>query len=134
MFLSERLITDNVLVAFELMHYLEHKKDGREGFVTIKLDMSKVYDRVEWDFIKQVVEKIGFHEKWIKLIMHCITFVSYSILVNGVAYGSIIPTRGLRQGDPITPYIFLLCAYGFSSLINDAARNHRISGVSICRG
>ena len=92
MFLSERLITDNVLVAFELMHYLEHKKDGREGFVTIKLDMSKVYDRVEWDFIKQVMEKIGFHEKWIKLIMHCITFVSYSILVNGVAYGSIIPT------------------------------------------
>ena len=134
MFLSERLITDNVLVAFELMHYLEHKKDGREGFVTIKLDMSKVYDRVEWDFIKQVVEKIGFHEKWIKLIMHCITFVSYSILVNGVAYGSIIPTRGLRQGDPITPYIFLLYVEYFSYIINDATRNQRISGVSICRG
>ena len=63
MFLSERLITDNVLVAFELMHYLEHKKDGREGFVTIKLDMSKVYDRVEWDFIKLVMIKMGFHEK-----------------------------------------------------------------------
>ena len=116
------------------MHYLEHKKEGREGFVAIKLDMSKAYDRVEWGFIKQVMEKMGFHEKWINLIMHCITTVSYSILVNGVAYGSIIPTRGLRQGDPISPYIFLLCIDGFSSLINNATMNQRISGVSICRG
>ena len=116
------------------MHYLEHKKQGREGFVAIKLDKSKTYDRVEWGFIKQVMEKMGFHEKWVNLIMHCVTTVSYSILINGVAYSSIIPTRGLRQGDPISPYIFLLCADGFSSLINNAARNQRISGVSICRG
>ena len=130
MFLSGRLITDNVLVTFELMHYLEHKKEGREGFVAIKLDMSKTYDRVEWGFIKQVMEKMGFHEKWVNLIMHCITTVSYSILINGVAYGSIIPIRGLHQGDPISPYIFLLCTYGFSSLINNAARNQKISGRS----
>ena len=116
------------------MHYLEHQKEGREGFVAIKLDMSKTYDRVEWGFIKQVMEKMGFHDKWIKLIMHCITSVSYSIFVNGVAYGSIIPTRGLREGGPISPYIFLLCADGFSSLINDVAKNQRISGVSICKG
>ena len=77
---------------------------------------------------------MSFHEKWINLIMHCITTISYFVLINGVAYGSIIPTRGLRQGDIVSPYIFLLCAYGFSSLINDAARNQRISGVSICKG
>ena len=77
---------------------------------------------------------MGFHEKWIELIMNCITSVSYSILVNGGAYGSITPTRGLRQGDPISPYIFLLCADAFSSLINNAALNQKISGVSICRG
>ena len=60
--------------------------------------------------------------------MHCITSVSYSILVNGVAHGNIIPTR------LISPYIFLLCADGFSSLIHDTAKNHKISGVSICKG
>ena len=84
---------------------------------------------MEWGFIKLVMVKMGFHEKWVELIMHCITSVSYSILVNEVAYGNITP-----DGDPISPYIFLLCADGFSSLINDATRNHRISGVSICRG
>ena len=66
--------------------------------------------------------------------MHCITSVSYSILVNGAAYGNITPMRDLRQGDPISPYIFLLYADGFSSLIHDAAKNHKISGVSICKG
>ena len=103
-----KITLTNVLVAFEFMHYLEQKKDGREGVMAIKLDMNKAYGKMEWGFIKQVMEKIGFHEKWIKLIMHCITFVSYSILVNSVAYGCIIPMRDLHQGDPISPYIFLL--------------------------
>ena len=69
-----------MLVAFEFMHYLEHKKEGKEGCVAIKLDMSKAYDRVEWGFIKQVMENMGFHEKWIELIMHCITSVSWCFL------------------------------------------------------
>ena len=66
--------------------------------------------------------------------MHCITTISYSILINGIAYSNIIPTRGLLEGDPISPYIFLLCVDGFSFLISNAARNQKISGVSICRG
>ena len=60
-FLSGRLIIDNVLIAFELMHYLEHKKEGINGFAVIKLDMSKAYDRLEWGFIKLVMIKMGFH-------------------------------------------------------------------------
>ena len=133
-FLFGRLIIDNVLVVFELMHYLEHKKEGKDGFAAIKLDMSKSYDRLEGGFIKLVMIKMGFHEKWVELVMHCINSVSYSILVNGAAYGNITPTRDLRQGDPISPYIFLLCADGFSSFIHDAAKNHKISEVSICKG
>ena len=77
---------------------------------------------------------MGFHEKWINLIMHCITTATYSILVNRVAHGCIVPTRGLCQGDPFSPYLFFLCADSFSSLINDAAKNKMLNGVSICRG
>lgn len=67
------------------------------------------------------MEQMGFHEKWISLIMHCITIVSYSMIINGVVYGCIYPTRGLCQGDPLFSYLFLLYADDFSSLINDAA-------------
>ena len=68
-------------------------------------------------FIEKVMERMGFHEKLISMIMQCISTVSYSILINGVAYGCIKPTRGIRQGDPLSPYLFLLCAEGFSSMI-----------------
>ena len=84
-FLHERLITDNVLDAFELMHYLDHKRDGKDNYMAVKLDMSKAYDRVEWGFIEKVMERLGFHEKWINTIMSCITTVTYSVLINGVA-------------------------------------------------
>ena len=80
------------------------------------------------------MERMGFHERWIGLVMHCISTVFYSILINGVAYESIIPTRGLHQGDPLSSYLFLLCVDGLSSLINNAARNQLLSGISMCRG
>ena len=94
-FLLERLIIDNVLVAFELVHYLEHKKKGKENFMAVKLDMGKAYDHMEWSFIEKVMEKMGFHEKWIQLIMQCITTFSYSVIINEAVHGCIFPTRGL---------------------------------------
>ena len=66
--------------------------------------------------------------------MNCITSVSYSILINGIAYGNIKPTRGIRQGDPRSPSLFLLCAEGLSALIHEAARNQNLTGISIACG
>ena len=99
----------------------------------VKLDVSKVYDRVEWSFLEKMMKKMGFDDKWINLIMKCISTISYAVLINRETHGCITPTRGLCQGDPISPYLFLLCSESFTKLIMVAARNNKLS-ISICRG
>ena len=66
------------------------------GFVALKLDISKAYDRVEWRFMEKVLVKMGFCDIWVKLMMECITTATYSILINGEPHGHIVPSRGLR--------------------------------------
>lgn len=77
--------------------------------------------------------KMGFHEKWISLMMMCVTMVSYFVLTNGEPRGRIIPSKGIRQGDPIFPYMFLLCAEGLSVMLRKEENDGRIRGVSVCR-
>ena len=77
------------------------------------------------------MEKLGFCSKWVSLIVQCITSVSYSVLINGAAYGNITSFRGLRQGGPLSLGLFLLCAEGLSAIIHEEARNHLLTGISI---
>lgn len=79
------------------------------------------------------MRKLGFSEKMVSLIMSCLNSVSYAMLLNGLLVGNIKPSRGLRQGDPLLPYLFLLCAMGLQDLLKKAESNGDIRGVSICR-
>ena len=105
-FTKSRLISDNILVAFESFHNIQ-KHTGKDDFMAIKLDMSKAYNRVERPYLEAMIRKMGFTEQWIRLIMLCISIVSYSILVNGKPKGMIHPSRGIRQGDPLSLFLFL---------------------------
>ena len=91
-FVLGRLITDNILIAFETLHHMNSTKIGRDGAMALKLDMSKAYDRVEWVFLEKIMGKMVFHNKFIGLIMSCISLVSYSLLVNGEPHGFIKPS------------------------------------------
>ena len=133
-FVHGRLITDNVLVAFETMQHISQKKGGKVGEMTLKLDMSKAYDRVEWVWLEKVMEKLVFANQMRDLIMRYVFTVTYSIKINGTPRGHIIPSRAIRQGDPLSPYLFLLCAEGLYALIQSAVDKGQIEGVKICRG
>ena len=121
------------MVAFELMHTLKMKSNGEKGWLALKLDMSKAYDRVEWCFVEAMMHRLGFPVSWINLVMKCITTARFSCLINGVPYGDVVPQRGLRQGCPLSPYIFLLCAQGLSALFQQAERVALIQGLSCSR-
>ena len=85
--------------------------------MALKLDMSKAYDHVEWAFLEKIMRKLGFNEKWVTLMMLCVSTVSYSILINGAPNGYIRPTRSIRHGDPICPFLFLICLEGLHGLL-----------------
>ncbi|KAL0430714.1 UNVERIFIED_CONTAM: hypothetical protein Sradi_0697400 [Sesamum radiatum] len=97
-FIPSSLITDNIFLAFELNHYLHTKTWGTKGHTVIKLDISKTYDKVEWGFLERMLTRLGFDFKFVRFVMSCVNIVSYSFLLNGCEFGSLTPTRGLRQG------------------------------------
>lgn len=132
-FVPGRQIRNNVFVAFEMMHYINMRKKGKKGLMTIKLGMSKEYDGVQWRHLEEMMRKMGFGERWIQLTMMCVKAISYSVLINGEPKGKIFLIKGLHQGDPISPYLFLLCAKGLSAMLQRETRLGRINGVSVCR-
>lgn len=132
-FIPGRVITDNTSIAQELTHFVRNKKMGSDCYAYIKLDMSKAFDHIRWDFSETVLHLYGFPHKWILLIMQCVSTVSYSVLVNGSYTPFFHPTQGLHQGDPLSPYLFVLCVDILSSML-DSAKNHGfIEGIKVSR-
>lgn len=127
-FIPGREIADNIILVSEMIHSMH--KEKRRG-MAIKLDVSKAYDRVIWNFLLQVLVCMGFNSKWIECIKFCISSVSFSILVNGSVCGFFDATNGLRQGDPLSPSLFVLMAEVLGSRIKRICRLGRWKGIYV---
>jgi len=92
------------MVAFEVIHFMKMDTRGNDKFVSIKLDISKAYNRMDWEYLKEVMIKMGFNQKWLQWMVMCIESVNYNVLVNGEHVGPVIPECGLRQVDPLSLY------------------------------
>ncbi|KAL9679339.1 hypothetical protein QQ045_017197 [Rhodiola kirilowii] len=133
-FVPNRLITDNLLVSHEIIHYVKGvTADRRRVYGSLKLDIAKAYDTVDWAFLQNVLLKLGFTEVWVLRVMQIVTSVSYSIKVNDRYTDVVVPQRGIRQGDPLSPYLFILCTEYFTALLNKYKGLGLIEGIKICR-
>ena len=129
-FVPNRNIAKNILLAQEVVHSFSTTKK-KKGFVGLKLDFQKAYDRLEWPFLIQVLTIFGFHQKFIHLIYQCISTVSFTLLLNGGKGPRIMPSRGLRQGDPLSPYLFIIRSKVLARMINRNSAQKQINGIKI---
>lgn len=118
-FVPGRRGVDNTIIIQELIHSIGRSK-GKKGYMAIKIDLEKAYDKIEeWGFIRDMLARFNFPSNLSDPIMSCISSVSTSLLFNGGKLELFFPSRGIRQGDPLSPYLFILCMEFLGALIED---------------
>ena len=118
-FMLGRRMRDNIILVQEVIRTLKSRLD-RNGNVAIKLDLEKVYDRLKWSFIKETLEFFQLPPTFIALIMNMISSTQFHILWNKTPLLEVVPIRGVRLGDPLSPYLFILCLEGLSIKLEEA--------------
>lgn len=132
-FVPRRVIHDNYVIAAELFHAMGHKS-GHGGRMVVKADMENAYDRVEWSIRLQILENSGFNSKWISWIKICLSTSRFSAILNEAPSGDFSPSRGLRQSDPISPFLFIMCSEVLSRLLLKSKSDGQLRGIKVGRG
>jgi hypothetical protein len=132
-FIPGRLITDNVLIAFECLHAIKHGSRACKRFGAYKLDLTKACDRVDWGFLEKAMRRLGFQSSWIRWTMECVTTVWYSVRLNNVSLEPFCLSRGLHQGDPLSPYLFLFVPDELSKLLQHEVDRGAVKELYVSR-
>lgn len=113
-FIKGRQTVDDIIVAQEAIHSLKNSK--HKGMM-IKLDLAKAYDRLSWEYLQKILKSYGFDDRWIDWVMSMITMPIMSILLNRTPIEAFNPSKGFRQGDPLSPFLFILVVDGLGRMI-----------------
>lgn len=122
------------MVIHEILHFLNQQNDGDEDCIAMKLDMAKAYDCVEWSFLLDMMRALGFPHDFCNRIEVCITAVTYIVLINGSSTGFIQPKRGLRQGDPMSHFLFLICVEGLLAMLRSREERGPLHRMRVMAG
>ena len=117
-FVPGRKGIDNAIIVQEVLHTISKKK-GRVGYMALKIDLEMAYNKLEWSFIRDMLIRANLPSDLIDIIMSCISTISMSILFNGEALDLIYLSRGIRQVNPLSPYLFNLCMEFLGQLIEE---------------
>jgi hypothetical protein len=131
-FVLGRLIQDNSIIAFEVINAMKKSK-RKLGYIALKMDMEKAYDLMEWSFLLKIMEILGFNAQWISLINECISSPSFLILINGSPHGFFSSSRGLRQGDPLSPFFFIIGVEALSRVLSKSEAEGLFKGFPLTR-
>lgn len=131
-FLPGRGTCDNAIILQEIIHNMQRSKK-KKGEVVFKIDLEKAYDHVNWHYLKDCLSDFGFPPIAIKLIMHCVSSSSLSLIWNGKRLPTFAPSRGLGQGDPLSPYLFVICMEKLSLAINEGVQDKRWLPIKVSR-
>ncbi len=129
-FLKDRGILDNVFLVNEAIEDL--RRSGRSG-LCLKVDFEKAYDSVSWVFLYDMLQRLGFHNKWITWIRGCMESTTVSVLVNGSPTEEFKPSRGVRQGDPLAPFLFLVITEGLTGIVRQSLKARLLTGLKFGR-
>jgi hypothetical protein len=125
-FVKGRQILDNIIQAHEIIHTL---KSQRRGGMIIQLDLAKAYDKINWHYMAKTLEAFGFEQHWINWIFTLVSMTSYSLLINGTPLKPFCPSKDIRQGDPLSLFLFSLMMEGLSRSIKSATTAGEIKGI-----
>jgi len=126
-YVEGRQITDGIILTHEIIHSL--KRTTKPGML-LKLDLSKAFDSLSWVYIQKILIAFGFAHSWVRWIFNLLSSAFFSVLINGIPSPTYRPTRGIRQGDPLSPFLFVIMAEGLGRTITAARLDRHLRGLS----